>query len=181
MGARGPLPDPNARRRNKPTIPTTNLPASGRKGPAPRVPKSFELRKAGKEWWSWAWHTPQAAAWDDGVVYAVARRAQLEDDLIALAGSPAEDAASISEMLGIEEDKRVRELSSIFASVRRVAGGEMSVMKEMRELDDRLGLTPKALAQLRWSIVDDGVAEPDEKPAATASASGRRARLSVVK
>jgi len=29
------------------------------------------------------------------------------------------------------------------------------VIREMREMDDRLGLTPKGLAALRWKIVPD--------------------------
>ena len=42
---------------------------------------------------------------------------------------------------------------------------ELAVLREMRERDDRLGLTPKGRLALRWSIVDD---EP--KPEAGAPA-----------
>lgn len=34
-------------------------------------------------------------------------------------------------------------------------GEGLAVMREMRELDDRLGLTPKGMAALRWKIVAD--------------------------
>lgn len=77
----GPLPNPNRRRRNVPEPPKAGLPAGGRKGPAPRCPKSTPLGAAGIAWWRWAWKTPQAAAWDTGSLYAVARRATLEDSL----------------------------------------------------------------------------------------------------
>ena len=132
--SRGPLPNPNRRRRNAPTIPTTSLPAGGRKGRAPKVPAGYELRDAGAAWWRWAWSLPQAVAWDDGSHYALARRAQLEDTLGAVA----------------VDDARSR----------------LSLLKEMRELDRRFGLDPKAMAELRWTIVAE---EPSEKkPAAPA-------------
>jgi hypothetical protein len=129
--SRGPLPDPNSRRRNKPTIPTTSLPAGGRKGRIPKVPASYALLTAGTAWWRWAWTLPQAAAWDDGSHYALARRAQLEDTMAALA----------------VDDAR----------------GRLSVLKEMRELDRRFGLDPKAMAELRWTIVAEEA--PAAKPA----------------
>jgi hypothetical protein len=132
--SRGPLPNPNARRRNAPTIPTTNLPAGGRKGRIPKVPESYKLLTAGESWWRWAWHLPQAVAWDDGSHYALARRAQLEDTMAALA----------------VDDAR----------------GRLSVLKEMRELDRRFGLDPKAMAELRWTIVAEEA--PEKKPAAPA-------------
>ena len=121
MAGRGPLPSPNARRTNAPTIPTTNLPASGRKGRAPALPSWVKLGAAGKAFWAWAWKTPQACAWGVGVGQepVVARRAALEDIL-----ARSEDAP-------------------------------LPLMKEMRELDDRLGLTPKGLEALRWKIVAD--------------------------
>lgn len=75
------LPTGTAVRRNAPTIPTTTLPASGRQAPAPTSP--YELGTAGHTWWTWAWATPQACAWDDGQLYAIARRARLEDAMAA--------------------------------------------------------------------------------------------------
>lgn len=40
------------------------------------------------------------------------------------------------------------------------------IYAEVRQLEDRLGLTPKAMLSLRWSIVEDEVAEKrEEKPA----------------
>jgi hypothetical protein len=140
--SRGPLPNPNARRRNAPTIPTTVLPAGGRKGPAPRVPATYKLMTAGKAWWRWAWSLPQAAAWDTGSHYALARRAQLEDTLAALA----------------VDDAR----------------GRLSILKEMRELDRRFGLDPKALAELRWTIAEEAPAEQKQ------TAPAARPRLAVV-
>lgn len=179
--SRGPLPNAHKRRRNKDTIPTTELPVSGRKGRPPGIPSAYNLRKAGREWWKWAWGTPQAAAWDKGALYVVARRAQLEDDL-ALQDSGFE-ASDFADLLGRDEDEVTRELEFIVGRLAAMAGGRNPILKEMRELDKVLGLTPAGLAALRWKIVDDSKEETNTAPQAEASSSSggsRRARLSVV-
>lgn len=153
----GPLPKADARRRNPPTVPTTNLPASGRKGRPPKVPDHYRLGKAGASWWKWAWATPQAAAWDKGSMYHLARRAQLEDDLAALEYV---DNFDLAELLGQDEENDAgRLLEFVLGKLKGMAGGRLAVMKEMRELDARLGLNPEAMAKLRWKIVED-----DEEP-----------------
>lgn len=148
----GPLPKPNARRRNAPTIPTTDLPAGGRKGPAPKLPAGYELGADGLAWWGWAWRTPQSAAWSDGDLYVVARRAGLEDALGAL--RQADLGVDVGELLDDETGDALRWL---VGRLKALAVGELQVAKEARELDDRLGLTPKGLAALRWKIVPDVV------------------------
>lgn len=153
----GPLPNATRRRRNEPTIPTTNLPASGRKGRAPKPPRVAALGPAGKAWWRWAWATPQAAAWDSGAAHAAANRAALEDKLAALDDF---DHLNLAEFLGIDDSDMVRQLSFIIGQLKGMAGGSVTVMREMRELDKRLGLDPKALAELRWTIVAEQGADP---------------------
>lgn len=174
MGARGPLPDPRSRRRNAPTIPTTNLPASGFAGPAPSVPSWIKLGKAGRAWWRWAWSTPQAAAWgvSAGQEAVVARRASLEDDLAAIERVQCMD---LDEALGDEIAHTVRRIAAM-------ATGRLQLTREMRELDDRLGLTPKGRQALRWEIVadqpkDDEADQPAPQPAGVTSIQSRRDRL----
>lgn len=159
----GPMPNPNRRRANAPTIPTTNLPSAGRPGRAPAVPLPCKLRTAGLQWWRWAWKTPQAAAWDPGSHQIVARRASLEDDLAAL-----HDVEGL-DYLELAETDSARAVRAAVARVSALVTGRLAITKEMRELDDRLGLTPKAMAALRWKIVDT---EPEAK--ATGSRSVRR-------
>lgn len=130
MPGQGQLPHPNRRRTNPPTIPTTVLPATGRRGHSPKVPPFITLGKVGRAYWQWAWHTPQAAAWADGHEATVARRAELEELWTETKGD--------------------------------------RLLAEMRQLDDRLGLNPKAMAQLRWTI-EQPEAEAD-KPADVAVA-----------
>lgn len=146
----GPLPDPMARRRNAPTIPTTRLPASGFRGDVP--PSPYELGAAGAAWYAWAWRTPQAAAWDAGSLYAVARRAHLEDDVAALFFT---DHLDLDDLLAGADREAVRRVEFALSTLKRSASGKLGIEKEMRELDAKLGLTPESLAKLRWAIVAD--------------------------
>jgi hypothetical protein len=157
------LPNPNSRRRNAPTISTTSLPADGRKGRAPKPPESAQLQKAGAAWWKWAWSTPQSAAWDSGALYAIARRAQLEDDLAAL---DLVDDFDLAELLGLEDNDMLRSLERVIGRLKGSSGGRVALMREMRELDKRLGLDPKAMAELRWKIAEDEVPKQAERAAA---------------
>lgn len=154
----GPLPTPNPRRRNAPTIPTTKLPAGGRSAPAPEVPSWLELGRAGRAWWDWAWSTPQAAAWADGHEVVAARRAQLEDDLSALSEVEGLD------LIEVADADNKRDAQAVVRAVASLATGRVQVMKHMLDLDDRLGLTPKGMAALRWTVVAD---EPKGEKAST--------------
>lgn len=156
----GPLPNAQRRRRNAPSIPTTQLPAAGRSGPIPKPPKSHRLGDAGSVWWRWAWRLPQAAAWSAGDLFVIARRAQLEDDVTTLA---AVEGLDLDEVLAAEKAAEVRLVVGRLAAI---VTGRLAIVREMRELDDRLGLTPKGMAALRWSIV------ADETPQAEPSADG---------
>lgn len=165
----GPLPDPNRRRRNTPTIPSTTLSASGPSTPPPDVPKWVTLQKAGSKWWKWAWRTPQACGWGTNVGFEsmVARRAMLEDSLYALEQANT-DVVDMSELLDLlEQGESIRWL---FQRLVAMTTGHLAIMKEMRELDDRLGLTPKGLAALRWVIVEDTSAEEEATAAAEEAA-----------
>lgn len=149
----GPLPERNRLgHQGPPKIPMTNLPASGRPGRAPTVPSWVILGKAGKAWWRWAWSTPQACGWGTGAGQEsmVARRASLEDDLAAL-----ERVQGLDLVAALAAFHSATELAMVIRRVAALATGRLGIVKEMRELDDRLGLTPRGLAQLRWIIIDD--------------------------
>jgi hypothetical protein len=159
---RGPLPKPDARRRNEPTIPGTVLPAAGRRGAAPECPCA--LGDAGSRWWAWAWATPQATKWDAGSLYFVTRRALLEDHAAAL--DFADDALDVRDLFAEGDDEARRRVEWALGLLKRSATGEIALMKEMRELDNRLGLNPKAMADLRWSIEVGESAAPARRKAA---------------
>jgi hypothetical protein len=71
----------------------------------------------------------------------------LEDDLASLAAVEGLDCGSLD---GADD-----ELRKLVQRIAALATGRLQIMREMREIDDRLGLTPKGLAALRWKIVDD--------------------------
>lgn len=170
----GPLPNPTRRRRNTPTIPTTNLRLSGPTGPAPAVPSWIKLGKSGRAWWRWAWTQPQACGWGTGAGFEVmvARRASLEDDDVAL--SAVTGATELGAVLGAANDEAIDDLMLLIGELKRLAGNRLSVLREMRELDDRLGLTPKGMAALRWTIVDDPAPVDAEATAPKEDEVGRR-------
>lgn len=155
----GPLPKPAGarRRRNPPTIPTTVLPIAGFSGEIPDPP--YALGDSGRAFWDWAWRTPQASAWDPGSLYALARRAYLEDEVAALGGASYE---SVVELIGekIDDDELVRRIAFVIELLQRRAGNVSAVFREMRELDKRFGLDPKGVAEHRWSFAGDKAAEP---------------------
>jgi hypothetical protein len=167
----GPLPDPNARRRNK-RKPGTPLPLDGPIDPAPKCP--YDLGKPGKKWWKWAWKLPQATAWDDGAIYFVARRAQLEDDLAAL---DFDDYAELVDLLNGADDEAVRRVEWALSTLKKAAGGKRAIEKEMREMDNKLGLNPKAFADLRWTLE---VPDEEEPKAGKAGSGGSVTRLRAV-
>lgn len=152
----GPIPAKVKVRRNAPTIPTTNLPAGGRTGPIPRAPKQPALGPAGMDWWRWAWRTPQASGWSTGNLATIARRASLEDDLGVLESVDNLDAL---ELLGADTERAFR---ALIYRLSALCTGRLAVCREMRELDDRLGLTPRGMAALRWEIVAESAVDTDE-------------------
>jgi len=53
----------------------------------------------------------------------------------------------------------------------------LALAKELRELDDRLGLTPKGMAALRWRIVDERKTDPAAVDELSRQREERRHRL----
>jgi hypothetical protein len=169
----GPLPDPDAVRRNAATIPTTKLPAGGRRGAVQAPPAWRDLGPAGMSWWAWAWRTPQACAWDDGQLVKVADRASLEDDLIAV--RRASEVDDFLRDVGRADD--LRELKSVVMHLASLVTGRLSILTKISELDDRLGLSPKGRDALRLKIVADEVYYPKSTTAAKSGAPAKVTKL----
>lgn len=160
----GPLPDPKRKRRNAPTIPTTELPQSGLAAKGISIPAApSSLGRVGKAWWKWAWSTPQGAGWGVGcgAESLLERRSSLEDDLAAITQVEALDVADVAGADWAEVKAVVNHLAAL-------ATGKLAIMREMRDIDDRLGLTPRGLAALRWTIVADP--EPEQSTGQTKQA-----------
>lgn len=179
----GPLPDPHAQRRNASTIPTTELPAEGFEGEIPAVPSWVQLGRAGLEYWTWVWRTPEACGWGAGsaAVDAVAKRASLEDDLAALELASNADLGEMMETTSDLEAMKDR-IESTFRVLGRLAGGKTGIVKEIGRLDTELGLTPKARQALRWTIAPSKEPQAPSNPAGEAPPEGQSSknRLRVV-
>lgn len=136
--------------------PATALPPGGRRGRAPKCP--YELGAAGETWWRWAWKTPQASQWDTGSHYLIGRRAQLEDSLAALDQFDPGALDEFFRSLDLSGDEAVWDaisgLGRIIGRLQALAGGRLAIVQKMAELDDRLGLNPRALAALKWAVTN---------------------------
>ena len=127
MPGPAPKPDGQRRRRNAPMANTLKLPAEGRAGVAPEWPAGLEPSARARVVWDGLWSTPQAVAWERlGWTRVVARYAQM--------------VATTERDLGEVEDPKV------YASLLRT---QAALMPELRQLEDRLGLTPMSMLRLR--------------------------------
>jgi len=143
----------------------------------PELPAWRELGSAGTQWWEWAWRTPQACAWDDGQLLKVADRAALEDDLVAVSradfmGDFLEDSLGV---LASNDDFKA--ISDTVSSIARLLAGKISIQRQINEIDDRLGLSPKGRDQLRLKIVADDEYYPAEAPKRGAAAREAAAKV----
>jgi hypothetical protein len=59
-------------------------------------------------------------------------------------------------------------------------GASGAILAEVRQMEDRLGLSPMALLRLRWTIVDDEVLEAEQARTAPQPTGSTRSRLRVV-
>lgn len=137
MAGNGPAPNPNARRRNaRPAF--RRLPASGRQGDPPVWPLG-KATKAEQALWEQLWASPQAVVWEElGWIRVVARYARTT----------------------ITAEVPLTSRRWIALGVKPTA--VTSLMAEARQLEDRLGLNPKAMRSLGWDIVAIAPEESDD-------------------
>ena len=86
--------------RHKPKFEWSDLPAEGRSGPVPRLPKWRKWQSETRRWWRELWRKPQAVKWeqDGSTLWALAC---LYDDLIAGRA----DTAKVSPEMRQHEDR----------------------------------------------------------------------------
>lgn len=132
----------------------------------------YALGDAGALWWEWAWKTPQAKGWDDGALFTVARRAQLEDERAAI--DVADDDDLIGSLLQGAEDEAIRRVQFALGRLAASAAGSATLSREMRELEKQLGLGPKAAKDLGFKAEE----QKPQQSRADELASRRTARRS---
>lgn len=199
MAGMGPAPkDPAQRRRRNATVATVPLPASGRRGTAPKYPLGPDLTTRAKlqvardlvaelEEKVEAKQAPASKL-------AQARERALVLEMIVTGQCDAELALwrelwKTPQAVEWERCSYHREVAQYVRWKVLGESGDMDAAKEARQFSDRLGLTPLALRRLGWSIADRlninpapaPAPEPDPGPGPSAGVtalSSRRARLS---
>lgn len=142
MAASYPKPDAERRTRHQQEFGWTDLPAAGRQGPPPPMPDTEDYSELA-DWWADLWSSPQAVAWDQsgrtlhGLLHA--RWLLTETEVVVRNGHELAVAAA----------------------------PRAALLSEMRQIEDRHGLNPKAMMQLRWRIVAGEASQaPPTKPRA---------------
>lgn len=139
MAGMGPPPKADSARRRRNAVPgATQLPAEGRVGDPPPWPLA-SITVAEDVAWLDLWRTPQAVAW---------------------------------ERMGVGTIRIVARYARLLCAAESAAAGKVAVASahtygEVRQLEDRLGLTPMAMLRLRWEIATDEVAEQRAEQAAS--------------
>lgn len=158
----GPLPKPEEerRRRNAPTVPTTELPVAGYSGPVPDPVE--ELDELERRYYEWAWTTPAAAAWHVAEAEIVAEWARLK--------------AYATRCLRGEILKTTAQGMQIPAEL------SSAVYSQIVAREDRLYLSPMARAKGRAKIVEPPapVRDPDAPADGSNVVSGRFGKITAV-
>ncbi len=188
VAGHGPVPNPNAARRNARSAGVV-LPAEGRTGPTPPWPLPNDVVLTAR---LEVLRSEQAALerlLDEGPDPREANRIRhrLGQNVEQLAVAEAMVEASQRAELDLwaelwrtphavawERMRWTREVAQYARWKAKAELGDMEASKEARMLADRLGLTPKAMADLRWTIAADEVAEQRQQT------SGARKRIKAV-
>jgi hypothetical protein len=100
------------------------------------------------------WRLPEAAAWGRAEHLVVARY--------------------------VKTSMAVEKMLSVVTATGKTPQGLSSMQSEIRQIEDRLGLTPMAKLRLRWEVSADELAEKrEEQTAPPAAPSPPRRRLKV--
>lgn len=203
MGGMGPAPkDPSQRaRRNAPTIGTTVLPPQGREGATPRWPLPPDPSLAAELKIARAKAKTARDAWMEATPAAAKKLAReldrlekfIETTQLIIRQRKALETA-LWKYLWSTPQAVMWERQFLFRSVAlyvqsQILGelGKLDRAKEARLWATELGLTPKGMQNLRWSIAADELGERRDADAADAaaaatptSARGRRGPLKAV-
>lgn len=160
MGSRGPAPDPNAIRRDRPSDQATwtTLPAK-REGPPPAWPlEDIDLDERHAHFWSALWVLPQAVMWEKNQQHVE----------VALHVETLVDAAFGYWLEGGENRD----------GTRRIYRGNPAPMRALAlKQQESLGLTTPAMNRLRWRI---GPAPAKEAPKRDRRSTIDKARFTVI-
>lgn len=187
----GPPPDPHAIRRNKRVGPT-ELPARGRKGRTPKWPLLPDPRLRAKvELLEESIAELEDRELDEGLNRAEATRLtrtreRLKVAQVTMATIEETEVEIWRDLWHTPQAVMWEKLgwSREVAIYARLAAardtGDMEAGKEARAWSDRLGLNPKAMRSLMWTIVEDQVTEQRKAKIAETTAQKRRRKIRAV-
>lgn len=131
-----PKPPGQRRRRNLGQGQWKQLPANGRQGMIPEPRTERELGPIAMQYWETLWLSPMAVTFTDADIHALTRLVVLVDDR-----ARAESAEGLLEIVESAHGGEVEVIVGRF-------GGDA----EIRQLEDRYGLSPLARRRLQWEI-----------------------------
>lgn len=141
-----PKPPGQRRRRNAGQSQWQELPAEGRKGEVPEPRTDRRLGSVAKRYWDELWSSPMAVTFIDADIQPLTRLVVLVDDR-----ARAETGEGLLEIVEGNFDGDVR-----------VIVGQFSGDGEIRQLEDRYGISPKARRALQWEIRQGEVVDMPE-------------------
>lgn len=142
--APSPKPPGARRRRNAGQSQWQQLPAEGRSGPIPEPRTDRELGEIASQYWETLWTSPMAVTFTDADIQSLTRLAVLVDDR-----ARSESADGLIEIV-----------ESNFGSEVEVVVGKFAGDAEIRQLEDRYGVSPLARRRLQWEIRQGEAGEP---------------------
>lgn len=172
MAGRGPSPNPNAVRRNVRAAGVV-LPAEGRTGPVPPWPLPADVMLSARLDVLRAEQEQLERALDGADAKEANRlRHRLGQNVERVALTEAivkqskvaelelwDELWHLPHAVAWERMRWTREVAQYARWKAKAELGDMDASKEARMLADRLGLTPKAMQDLRWTVATDEVAE----------------------
>lgn len=142
--APAPKPPGARRRRNAGQSQWQQLPAEGRAGPIPQPRTGRELGEIASCYWETLWTSPMAVTFTDADIQPLTRLAVLVDDR-----ARSETGDGLIEI--VESNYGGGEVE--------VVVGKFAGDAEIRQLEDRYGVSPLARRRLQWEIRQGDVAE----------------------
>jgi hypothetical protein len=145
------------RRRNAGQSQWQELPAEGRKGEIPKPWTGRQLGDVATRYWETLWSSPMAVTFIDADIQPLTRLAVLVDDR-----DRSESGAGLIEIV-----------EGNYAGEVEVVVGKFAGDAEIRQLEDRYGVSPKARRALQWEIK---AGEVLQHPTAGRTSGSRRVR-----
>lgn len=181
MAGMGPPPKhPSQRRRTNATVPMVELPAEGRRGPAPEWPLIPDITTSAQRDLAAAKVERYRAERDEASTGAAAGQVERKLDAalerLEICERRLAHQAHLETTLWVDlwrlpqavQWERLGWLRDVAQYVRHkvlAELGDLDSAREARQWSDRLGLSPLAMLRLRWEVVADEMAERRESKA----------------